>query len=224
MRAMLVALLTVVVLAAPTMAFPPEDTDLRPGDAIGSPAFCTIGFFLRGPGGEVYAATAGHCVASRVGDEVRNADFPTIGTVVRAWDEPGTFDFGFILLASDVPWDAEIREIGGPTGHVTDPLSTPLGAPLKTFGHGLPDSSSGRAKDGVLLTDDASSFTWAAATTPGDSGGPVILADSGLLLGIVADAAPLKDRVGTDVGPTVKAILDRMASAGFPASLATAEP
>lgn len=216
-------MLVLVALAVPGATVAAEDAVLRPGDGLGDPAFCTVGMILLGADGAVYAGTAGHCLASRVGGTVGNAAFPVLGTVVRAWDDAGTFDFGFLRLAPHVTWDARIRDLGGPTGHVVDPASTEAFAALRMRGHGVP-ASDGRAKDGVLLTDDHERFTWVGTATPGDSGAPVVVRDTGALLGIVADAAPFKDRVGTDVGPTAAAIVARMAAEGYPVTLATAQP
>ncbi len=148
---------------------------IRPGSLYGPG--CTLNFVYT-DGAHTYMGTAGHCVST--GQSVIVAGIGNVGTVVFSTGNAGLGnDFALVrispaFVAFVVP---EMCDWGGPTAAFTG--ATIQGAAVVQTGHGsgvaLPVNLPARPKAGVGVTWGATSYMWAGATLPGDSGSPVAL-------------------------------------------------
>jgi hypothetical protein len=251
MRALLLALLTTAVAFAGCASdsqpddavidpIPPEpevltatwgleaDALLRPGAPIG---WCTYNFLWFNPeNGTHYVGTAAHC--TELGERMPLVGYGEIGTTVFDSDEsPGAdagIDFALILLDGGVNLLAHPKmvEHDGPKGYV-EAADVARGDELEHHGYGMVFGSlePTRSRPGVLLAFDddycSQSVVWW-----GDSGSPVLHADSQKALGIVSRAGWFE--CATDGAPgsqlrgaTIGYILRETAAAGWPIELAT---
>lgn len=190
---------------------------VRPGDGVGVPPVCTLGFFYRDVAGVVYGSTAAHCVA--VGDVVQTHR-GKLGTVV--YEEAGDTDTALIRVSDNIPWAPGVRGLAGPNGIATH-ADTTLGDILRTTGQGVVVRDVGvtQSRYGVLVGDTPSEFWWDTVATPGDSGAPVLRHADGKAVGTVSRVGA--ERAATDEGPSVPLILLRMRSAGYDVGLVNAD-
>lgn len=159
-------------------------TGLRPGSRYNGG--CTLNFVYT-DGTNTFMGTAGHCIG--VGTSVFVPTVGTVGTVVFSTGNAGLGnDFALVQLnafgAGIV--NPEMCNWGGPTGGFAG--VNILGQTVVQTGHGsvvgLPNfvHIPPRPRAGVGVSIGATSYMWAGATVPGDSGSPVEL-QSGLALG-----------------------------------------
>lgn len=117
-----------------------------------------------------------------------------------------------------------MRFWGGPTGTATS-SETALGDPLLIhgFGIGFGTSPVTRPRPWLLVRHTTEEYTADGPVIFGDSGGPVLHAESGEALGVVSRLNLFESFPSTTViGPTFESILARLASAGFAVSIRTA--
>lgn len=178
---------------------------------------------------------------------------PKIGTVA-AYEHWRTVDWGLIRLDADVlnRTSPAVKGNGGPTG-LADASSYRRDDVLCTRGHSvyslprdwagsyerpcglfadhIPGNSSRDPCDPVgrecLWSNETEAldwFTWYGPVAWGDSGGPVIHAESGRAVGINTQIhwPAIDGSDGTALGPTLASVLDRAKTFGYHLRLATA--
>jgi hypothetical protein len=195
--------LVAAALAAALAAAPAAARTIQPGAGIVTPtANCTLGWIFDGKprtlqAGQVFAATAAHCV-SRVGEVVRlqgaEAIDPTgqrIGTVAfRGNPSVDGRDYAFVLIDAAKAPQVSPRMKGHPTYPTGLPQRPRQGNVIQFSGYGTGFGLTGptrEARAGVLNRYGSVSHDVLGAIAPGDSGGPVAdVTDGGTALGIVA--------------------------------------
>lgn len=160
---------------------------IQPGiEIISGGAQCTLAWIFDDVStGEVFAATAAHCV-NGVGATVRHRSGPTIGTV--DWESP-TLDFVLIKINDTRHHDVDgelLGHAGTPTRVATlADTSGPSVCQFSGYGTGYRYTAPTREQRAGLLThNDGRQHYCQFPVTPGDSGGPVALL-GGPALGIV---------------------------------------
>lgn len=141
---------------------------------------CTLNFVYR-DAANTYLGTAGHCVG--VGALITVPTVGTIGQVVFSTGNAGVGnDFALVRVFPQfvAQVSPEMCNWGGPTGAFAG--ADILGDVVVLTGHGsvvgLPSIHvPPRPKAGVGISWGATSFMWAGATIPGDSGAPTMLQD-----------------------------------------------
>lgn len=228
--AMLVASL---VVAMPTHA----GTPVHPGDYMeSSVGGCTLGFAFDGTGakaGNVYFATAGHCV-DHVGEDIILLSGTIIGDVAAIGNAaaPAT-DWALIQVRDQYEVDVRGAVRGHPSSPrgYTNPTETAQFDLVRFSGYGLgfdllPTTREQRV--GLLGSDSGETYDLIGLDISGDSGGPVIHDRTGKALGLVSRGcvtalAPVPGPCGggfaTSLGPTVQGILFKAAGKGFTVSL-----
>ena len=194
-----------VALTAPA----PAAAAIQPGDPIDS-GNCTLGWLFDDTKGTTYFATAAHCV--QLGDTVRLGDDVTplnpqgeeLGVVrVRGDQTVGETDVALIEVRAAL----RPQVAGELRGHPGIPSGVALGAvqgdALQFSGWGMATDATQPTREqrqGVLLGLPAQGRAWEgiAATTGGDSGGPVAHAASRGALGLVKGNATCS--TGSDGG------------------------
>lgn len=216
MRSPAVALLA-LLLAAPSggASAAPAVTSIQPGaEVIIGANGCTMNFVFRDASEKLYIGTAGHCgnVGQRARTRSPNREF---GTVVYSENQeaPG---IDFALIRIDHPLYGEVqpavRDYGGPVGYTTETETETLDMLLLTgYGLGFGETDLTRPRIGFLITDDRDEYVADMISVNGDSGGPVLHADTGKALGTISR---FNIPISTDIGPTVEAILKRVRNAG----------
>lgn len=203
---------------------------IRPGKSIYD---CTLGFIFR-DSSAYFASTAGHCRLE--GEPVFAPRIGRIGVTVFSTGNGGVGnDFALIRIDADKESlvTGEMCFWGGPSGSL--PAGSILGRAIVQVGHGsglavdptLGDQSPPpRPRVGVGASFQDSYFAWEGSSLPGDSGGPVRVADTieldghsrpdGLALGIVTHVGPngLQDRA-INFGTTIPHGLALAAAAGM---------
>lgn len=193
---------------------------------------CTVSFLFDEIGtDEVYFATAAHCVSS-VGQSVSIRGINNYAEV--AWIHPewndGDSEYDMALLQVDEGRRGEVEagvrgHEGNPTG-ITAQTHTTLGDLIEFSGHGVGFGFSPITREnrvGVLWSDAGTIYRVEAPIVFGDSGGPVLHADSDTAFGIVS-AIVAGCCVGPGVwieGPTIRHVVEEAAEHGFPIELRT---
>ena len=155
---------------------------------IVAPYGCTANFIFT-DGTSKYVGTARHCV-DRVGQEVvmqvDSTTLASVGTVARMTTgegEPGN-DFSLIKIdpAVAAKWGVNpaVPVAGGPNG-----IYTGCGPEVvKHYGHGYGVAvSQGKPEGGLATNWHDDGFGWTGAGAPGDSGSPVLTADTSQAVG-----------------------------------------
>lgn len=165
---------------------------IRPGAPIG---WCTYNFLFFAPAnGTYYIGTAAHCT-DELGQRMPLSGYADeIGTVVydsdNATESNTNADFSLIELDPELNLEAHPQVVnrGGPTGFATA-ADVEVGDVIEHHGYGMVfgDFEETRDRDGILSSwgDDycsESPIWW------GDSGSPILHADTGKALGIVSRA------------------------------------
>lgn len=232
MRKIKVAVLAVGLMALPLSA-PAVTPKVQAGGPLSNSAgqvICTFNFIFRS-GGQNYAGTAAHCADNDrpqlvVGDRVRAGDpdsplgrFVTpqeIGTVVAS---EGDIDFALIKLDAGVTAIASVRGWGGPTGYTVARAGDLVY--FTGYGIGPGEVVATRHRAGVMVSSDGSEQNADIPASLGDSGGPIINGQ-GQAVGTIARLSV--SGATSERGPTLNAILARLATRGFNLSLVTGGP
>ncbi len=204
---------------------PAGAASIQPGDFMREgDKGCTLGFVVTS-GPDTYFLTAAHCVD--VPSEVTIFDGTVLGDAVAegsAIAEPprATDDWALVrvrpsLVGSVVP---TVRGGSAPSG-VASAVETGLGDLVKHSGYGVPWEITNVTREqryGVLLDQDATTWSSIGPDTYGDSGGPVVHVATGKALGLVSR---LCLGTCTSAGPTIEGIFAQAAAAGYPLVLRT---
>jgi hypothetical protein len=203
---------------------------LRPGAPIG---WCTYNFLFVDPYGEnqtgeptYYIGTAAHCVED-VGVRMPLAGHGEIGEVVFSsfnetyQEEYGVeewVDFALVRLDEDLNLQAHPRMMNtdGPTGYAVA-ADVALGDELIHHGYGLlfGEIEPLRDRPGILVSYDRD-FCSESAVWWGDSGSPVLHADTNKALGIVSRAGWFECLPASQLaGATIPYIMDELAKTPF---------
>ncbi len=162
-----------VEVPASALAF----TGIRPGSWMLFPSGCTMNFVFGSPGSDSYIGTAGHC--AQTGEAVTIVAAPgilmNIGTTAKSVDNGVGDDFALIDIRPSMEQhvNPSTAYFGGPTAK-GDPR---FGDPVTHAGHGLVIGTGGTPRAGVVTLRDGSTYAWAGAATPGDSGSFVLESD-----------------------------------------------
>lgn len=221
---------------------------IQPGDPLvggdGEP-YCTLNYvFDSDTNDSVYVATAGHCV-SGVGERLHTRGHPGFGTVAFVGGQGVTEDYALIEVQGEARSSvvADVRGHPGTPTSVATPGNTTTGQPVTMSGWGwganLIDTTR-ETRAGIVVGHAGALVRVLAPGTPGDSGGPWTLM-SGPALGILSQAGASYGVHGHDVptpgedatvplpsayagyrGPSILALLDGAAAAGYDVSLRTA--
>lgn len=187
---------------------------IRPGAEITSPVGqCTMAWILRDASGALYGTTAGHCGA--VGQRVSLASLGAqVGTFVFSVDQPIGEDFAVFKIDSSRAGivSPDMCAWGGATGVYAGAGPAAPGV-VRHFGFGVGTGTLAytRARSGAMDYATATTFGFAGAVAPGDSGSPARLA-SGEALGVITDLLAPRSP-GT--GPLVPADLTFMTQAAL---------
>jgi hypothetical protein len=167
---------------------------VRPGArVITDKGMCTFNFMFRGPDGERYMGTAGHCVLKSgpvgnpnsgesvwetgKGPVARDSEKRRIGEFVYAV-LASPKDFALIRLDPGVEASAEMCHFGGPTGVYDGTTEDAELVVLQYFGMGLGIGNVLPARSAVAAgIPDANHVRAAGLAIPGDSGSGVISSD-----------------------------------------------
>jgi hypothetical protein len=156
---------------------------------IVSPAGCTANYIFT-DGSSQYVGTARHCV-NRIGEpvvmQVDTATVATVGTVSHMTSgegEPGN-DWALVRIdpAAAARWgvDPAVPVIGGPQGIYAGCGPTQA---LKYYGHGYGVAvGQGKPEFGVGTNWYDDGYGWTGFGAPGDSGSPVLTADTSQAVG-----------------------------------------
>jgi hypothetical protein len=234
------ALAGVMVVASLAVAMPTNAlAPVHPGDYMESSiGACTLGFAFDGTGskaGNVYFATAAHCV-DHVGEDIRLLDGTIVGDVA-AVGNAGAPATDWALVQVRGPYEGHVRgAVRGhptfPTGY-TNPSETAQFDLVRFSGYGigydlLPLTRESRV--GLMGSDSGEEYDLIGLDTAGDSGGPIMHDKTGKALGLVSRGcvvsflpipAPLicSDGVSTSLGPTVQGVMFKAAGQGLTVSL-----
>jgi len=233
--ATVVAVLTLTITIPARAPAAPPLTHIQPGAPMTDPTQfpddtipysfhrCTMGFILADTRGGLYMITAGHCVPGK-GARIHSETGQAIGTVVLVSEE-GTDDFALVRIDRSRynQVSPSVRDWGGPTG-VATPASVHAFDEVRFSGFSfiLGDLSITRARNGLLISQDAIHYTAETTASEGDSGAPFIDARTGQAIGLVRDFGLTDFPPATDDGPTVQRILTLLAHAGYRLHLKTA--
>jgi len=203
---------------------------IRAGAPIG---WCTYNFLFVDPDGETgngtptyYIGTAAHCVGD-VDDRMPLAGHGEIGevafstyndTFIEEYGVRRGADFALVRLDDGMNMNAHplMMNTAGPTGYATAD-TVALGDELEHHGYGMVfgDIEPARDRPGFLVSfeDD---FCSQSAVWWGDSGSPVLHADSGMALGLVSRLAYAEcDTPSHHAGATIEHVLKEMAKTPF---------
>lgn len=200
------------------------EAHIAPGIAVATSAgTCTLGFLARDARNEtLYAFTAGHCFAAGqlIGAEAKS-NGQVIGRVRAGQAELGA-DWALIALDEGLEVSPRILALGGPSATSWEPYK--LAEEVCYVGHGqVYDLVEINPRCGALLGTRADGFFYFGGTVDvGDSGGPVIEADTGRAMGILTGY--LYSPVGYADAFHICAALSAAYNAGFPLRLLTAGP
>jgi hypothetical protein len=225
MRGMTRVLLGFAVFVAVLVPHPrlQAATTIQPGDEmISSVGGCTLGFAATG-GTSTYFMTAAHCV-ERVGANIELGDGTVFGDVAVIGNADNTAtDWALIKVRSAyVPVvRGTVRGLPGTPSGYTTAGETALGDTLRFSGYGIPWFLAAQTREnryGVVVSDDAETYTAIGLDTNGDSGGPIIHEASGQAYGLVSRLC-----IGpcTSEGPTVQGIRAKAAAKGYSITLKT---
>lgn len=196
---------------------------IQPGAYVGtSVGGCTLSFVLRDGGSNVYILTAGHCTKT-VGERVKDENGVAFATVVARSNSGPSDDITLLRVDADKHGRVSpaVRSWGGPTGY-TRASDTALGDRLYLYGYGagfgLAEAT--RPRQGVLVSDNATTYAADTLAVNGDSGGPILHARTGKALGLVSQIG--FSSATTDQGPTVEQVLAWASARGYGLTLQTA--
>lgn len=225
--AALVAAAAAAALAPTVGALASTPTLLQPGDAVtsaeGTP--CTLGFVLDGPHA-TYIGTAAHCLDPEVEDRAHNDRVGEFGTVVYDNDDP-TVDLALVEVDDELEANVDGAVAGhpeAPTG-VADPDGTEPGDRLHLAGQGLVVSRTEPTREerpSFLVEHNDTGYRSNGPVVNGDSGAPLVHAETGTALGTVSRYGVPDVPPTTDKGPTVQHLLDVLREDGFDVTLRTA--
>lgn len=212
-------LLALPMLSAASEVAPASNQFLQPGTEVETTeGYCTLNYVWVG-GGSTYIGTAGHCVDG-TGDRVSTSGHGAWGTVVLDLDNSADFALIRVDAAKVSAVRAAVQHWGGPTG-VATAGETAAGDLLAIHGYGelfwLTEPT--QSKQGVLLGDNAQSYTADTWAVPGDSGAPVLMKGSRKALGIISE---FNLPISTDYGPSLDHIQAQMRANGWNLQLQTA--
>lgn len=198
---------------------------LQPGDAVTSVdgGSCTLGFVLEGPT-ETYITTAAHCIDIAKQDRARNAEFGEFGTFVYDNDVP-TMDVALVDVDPDVPVDPAVAGHPGTPSGVADPSETAAGDRLRHSGQGLVvarTEPTRQDRPSVLVEHNATAYRSDGLVVDGDSGAPMIHAETGEAVGLVSRYGVFSVPPTTDRGPTLQHVVDVLHGDGYDVHLRTA--
>lgn len=216
--------LAIVLCGALLPLHPAGAASIQPGDFMRSGSKgCTLGFVATS-GADTFFLTAAHCV--EMAAEVLLADGTAVGDVVAegsSMDVPPSAadDWALVRVRPHLVGDVvpTVRGGGAPSGSVAVGEAG-LGDPIKHSGYGLPwdiTSLTREQRVGLLLQQDADTWSSIGPDTHGDSGGPVVHLGTGRALGLVSRMCL---DLCTSTGPTIEGIFARAAAAGYVLSLA----
>lgn len=171
---------------------------VRPGALIEIPkmgAFCTLGFLYKNSSGKYLMTTAGHCILGEdnteskvwptgTGPTVLNSAGKKIGRFVYASFADFNPDIGIIELSAGVKPSAQVCHFGGPTGVSTSKTKDTVQLGLYGNGLGIGDALPARTLVALGMRDP-SDIPVVGPSSPGDSGGPVVISKSGGAVGYV---------------------------------------
>jgi hypothetical protein len=190
---------------------------VRPGGRVQTKVgFCTFDFLFKGPDGQRYMGTAGHCIlgtaepppgqssemtwAPGTGPEAQGADGKRIGEFAYAVLEDPK-DFSLIRLDPGVEASPEMCHFGGPTGLNDD--ETPDLVELEYYGLGVGVGTVLPARSAVAVGLPSPDHVYAVGLAlPGDSGSGVISSDGravGVLVSVGLHGLGISDN-GVDFG------------------------
>lgn len=235
MRPLVLAIALLALLAVPSQGAAGDV--IQPGDRmlVGGATNCTLSFVYDGQGadaGRVFMSIASHCVGS-VGETMHTDNFPAFGEVVYKGDASATATDIALIEVDPAHAGAVVGEVRGhpgfPTGvAVAGATSAGDVVLMSGWGTGFGGHEVTREeRGGLLLRHEAVVARIEGPVSPGDSGGPWLLADGRALAIVskisatVACCGPLDASVHQE-GPTVEAILAAAAAAGFDVALRTA--
>lgn len=222
MRPALVACLVAAVVSPSSAPAAPAIKPIQPGAEVQIGLnLCTLNFVFRS-GSTRYIGTAGHC-ASTTGLRAVTEGLE-FGTVVYTRND-NVLDFALIRIDNgdlDQVSNA-VRHWGGPSG-VTATADVGTLDMLNFYGYGFVVGSLAetRPRQGVLVTYGSTHFQMDGPAVNGDSGGPVLHAETGRALGIISQYGLNETIPTTDYGPTMSHITTMLASAGYTLTLQTA--
>ncbi len=163
---------------------------IRPGARLMAPAGCTLAWILSDAEGNLYAATAGHCVAAGEGTPVdveTGGERITIGTVFFQVNNGEGYDFAVIRFDDAVKGDVNpaMCHWGGPVALAAGG-DAGAGDTVRQYGHGIAISVAPetRARSASISYVTAEGYGFHGTVTNGDSGSPVMTAD-GKALGVL---------------------------------------
>jgi hypothetical protein len=205
-------------------AFGPLSSPIRPGSQFGGS--CTFNFVFYAetyalPGDpatpEVFIGTAAHCT-SGVGQRVSVGGFGQIGTVVYDSDQAASaVDFSLIRIDDALvgQTNPQMRGFEGPKGVIT-PSMLALGDVVNVYGYGVGvgELEQTRPRSGVLTEWNANEYMADMPAVNGDSGAPLLHAETGYALGIISRYG-IRVPPSTDQGPLVDWALREIAKSGF---------
>ena len=197
---------------------------IRPGASLGG--YCTFNFLFY-DASNAYIGTAGHCT-DKIGERVELGSGAQIGTVVYDSDKTAgadeDVDFSLIRLDADRVDEAHPQMLGffGPTG-IAPRAELTQGETLNVYGYGLVVGETGptRARSGVLVGTTPTLYRADMPAVNGDSGAPLLEAQTGRAMGIISHYGLNPIVPTTDEGPLMTFVLDELDRAGFDVTLAT---
>lgn len=185
-RSILPALLVVGLVPATSSAAPAQ-VQIQPGARISTPiGGCTTNFVYTDDAANLYIGTAGHC--GSVGMRVNSADGNSFGEIIFSENAYPVSDFALILIDPEdvASVSPAMRYWGGPTG-MTIAEDVEQGDLILSYGYGVGFGSTEqtRRRAGLLTLYRVTDYSGLIAGTPGDSGGPIVHAETGKALGII---------------------------------------
>lgn len=197
--ASMVALVATLVPSAATAEV--AQTQIQPGARISTPiGSCTTNLVFTNSAGRLFIGTAGHC--ADVGDRIESANGTEFGTVVTSENNYPVSDFALILIDTEDEHlvSPALRYWGGPTG-ITTYSDVAQGDLVLSYGYGIGFGSNEytRRRAGFLWTYGVQNYTAFIGGTPGDSGGPIVHAETGKALGVIDVLRPGAPQGGTTI-------------------------
>lgn len=187
---------------------------------------CTLAFLARGPMNDtLFALTAGHCFGTGDLSNAGKARIPgtneVFGHVVAGQSDAGhdwaliALEPGFVEKATPV-----IPGLGSPTGASQGPYK--FGEEVCHVGHGDVVGAVNPRCGAIWAVYAAGHFAFLGEAYHGDSGSPVIEADTGAAIGVLV--AGFYSPVGDVAAYHICTILDALFDSGFPLRILTGTP
>ncbi len=188
---------------------------IRPGSSLGG--YCTFNFLFEGPNGTGYIGTAAHCT-DEAGERVELPGVGEIGTVVFDSGSTEGVDFSLIRLDAERIGEAHPKMLGfeGPTDWIhPDDLSEGDRIQLHGYGVVLGQNDASRDREGVLISWTDLEYDVDMPAVNGDSGSPLLHAETGKAFGIISRYGFFDGTPSTDSGPLFPYIFQELAAAGY---------